>query len=83
MGKQTLFISGLQVFPPLSGGQKRSAAVARQLSVNSPVVVYSLTGRKKEYLSGIASSSNQVAPELQRSSIDRSFSGSCNFLPIG
>jgi glycosyltransferase involved in cell wall biosynthesis len=49
--KKILFISGLQIFPPESGGQLRSANLCKSLAKQGfNVQIYSFTGRKKEYL---------------------------------
>lgn len=49
--KKALFISSLQIYPALSGGQLRSAHFCEALvSQGFEVTVYSLTGRKEDYL---------------------------------
>lgn len=49
--KKILFISGIQLFPPLSGGQLRSSNLCRALAqLGFQVEIYSFTGRKKDYL---------------------------------
>jgi glycosyltransferase involved in cell wall biosynthesis len=48
---RVLFLSGLQIFPPLSGGNLRSFALANALARQGmDVFVYSLVGRKPDYL---------------------------------
>ncbi|WP_413577677.1 glycosyltransferase family 4 protein [Bdellovibrio sp. HCB290] len=50
--KKILFVSSIQIFPPMSGGQLRSANLCRALvRLGYDVQVYSLTGRKENYLS--------------------------------
>lgn len=54
---KVLFLSGLQIHPPRSGGQLRSLALASALEQHGlEVFVYSLVGRKADYLSRRASS---------------------------
>ena len=49
--KKVLLLSGSQIFPPLSGGGLRSAALARSLGrLGYDVHIYALTGRRREYL---------------------------------
>lgn len=48
--KKILFISGIQIFPPESGGQLRSANICKALvDLGFKVEIYSFTGRKKDY----------------------------------
>jgi glycosyltransferase involved in cell wall biosynthesis len=48
---RVLFLSGLQIYPPRSGGHLRSFALANALARHGlDVFVYSLAGRKEEYL---------------------------------
>jgi Glycosyltransferase Family 4/Glycosyl transferases group 1 len=48
--KHLAFVSGLQLFPPQSGGQLRSAGLAKALAHHGfQVEVYSLIGRSAEY----------------------------------
>jgi glycosyltransferase involved in cell wall biosynthesis len=54
---RVLFLSGLQIHPTQSGGNLRSYALASALERHGlEVFVYSLVGRKKEYLARQASS---------------------------
>mgnify|MGYP003579149625 FL=1 len=49
---RVLLVSGLQVYPTLSGGQLRTFALANALARRGcEVFVYSFVGRKKDYLS--------------------------------
>lgn len=53
MTNRILIISGIQIFPPESGGQIRTATIAESLAeMGNEVEIYSYTGRKKDYLSG-------------------------------
>jgi len=68
---KVLFLSGLQIHPTLSGGNLRSFALANALQRHGlDVFVYSLVGRKKDYLarrpSGI-----QAWPEGIEEYVDR------------
>ena len=48
--KKIVFISGIQIFPPESGGQIRSANFCRALKkLDLQIEIYSFTGRKKDY----------------------------------
>ncbi|MGE5086242.1 MAG: glycosyltransferase family 4 protein [Bacillota bacterium] len=54
--KKILFVSSLQIFSPMSGGQLRSANLCRAFAkLGYDVEVYSLTGRKEDYLRGKSS----------------------------
>ena len=49
--KKLIFISGIQIFPPESGGQVRSANICRAYkNLGYEVEIYSFTGRKNDYL---------------------------------
>jgi glycosyltransferase involved in cell wall biosynthesis len=49
--RRVLFLSGLQIYPTLSGGNLRSFALANALKRHGlEVFVYSLVGRKRDYL---------------------------------
>lgn len=49
--KKILFVSSLQIFSPMSGGQLRSANLCRAFAkLGYDVEIYSLTGRKEDYL---------------------------------
>lgn len=48
---RVLLVSGIQVFPPQSGGNLRTAALAQSLAdLGHQVWIYSFTGRKPDYL---------------------------------
>lgn len=65
ISKSVVFISGLQIFPPESGGQWRSAGLCQALSeMGLSVQIYSLTGRRKDYLAGVKSGWSQVEGDL-------------------
>ena len=73
--RRVLFFSGLQVHPPTSGGNLRSFALASSLERHGlDVFVYSLVGRKKDYLSR-RRSSIQVWPEGVEEFVDRGLAG--------
>jgi len=78
--ERVIFISGLQIFPPLSGGQLRTANLARKISESSDVVVYSMTGRKKDYLSHTSSNLHSIAPHLEEFVNRSRFFGILQFL---
>lgn len=64
--KKICLISGVQLWPPESGGQWRTAALAQTLAEEGfHVSVYSLTGRKRDYLARLPSQSYQRAPRLR------------------
>lgn len=59
--KKIVFISGIQVFPPQSGGQIRTANLCRSLvNLGFCVDIYSFTGRKKDYINFKKSSENSI-----------------------
>jgi glycosyltransferase involved in cell wall biosynthesis len=63
--KKILFISGIQLFPPESGGQLRSANICLSLAQMGHIVeIYSLTGRKKDYLSRASSGQTKINNHL-------------------
>lgn len=63
--KRILFVTGIQVFPPLSGGQSRSANLAKSLARSGyEVFLYSYTGRKADYLAGRPSGETAIEPGL-------------------
>ncbi|MGZ3773950.1 MAG: glycosyltransferase [Pseudobdellovibrionaceae bacterium] len=65
MHRKIIFISGLQIFPAMSGGQLRSANLCISLAdLGYEVEVYSLTGRKKDYLSFKSKHKNTVSPRI-------------------
>ena len=68
---KVLFLSALQIFPTRSGGQLRSFALANALQHHGiDVFVYSMVGRKSEYLSA-EPSSIQTWPEGTEEYVDR------------
>ncbi|WP_067869456.1 glycosyltransferase family 4 protein [Neptuniibacter marinus] len=61
MSKNIIFVSGIQVYPPQSGGQLRSYNLCKALAKKGHnVSIYSFTGRKKGYLQGEKSFVNDV-----------------------
>jgi glycosyltransferase involved in cell wall biosynthesis len=63
--KKIIFISGIQIFPPESGGQLRSANICRALTSHGfEVEIYSFTGRKKDYKKLFKSSEVQIDMHL-------------------
>ncbi len=63
--KKIVIVSSLQIFKPLSGGQLRTANLALSLGeLGYDVLVYSLTGRKQDYLSLKKSSQNKINSEV-------------------
>ncbi|MBT3980692.1 MAG: hypothetical protein HOE90_05015 [Bacteriovoracaceae bacterium] len=51
MDNKILFISGLQIYPVESGGQKRSSSICESLTqCGFEVTIFSLTGRRDAYL---------------------------------
>ncbi|HTP24809.1 MAG TPA: hypothetical protein VMK12_04020, partial [Anaeromyxobacteraceae bacterium] len=68
---RVLFLSGLQIHPPFSGGTYRSFALANALQRHGVgVSVYSLVGRKGDYLAR-RPSSVQVWPDGVEEYVDR------------
>ena len=66
-----VWVSGLQIFPPLSGGHLRSAGLVTALSRRGfDVSVYSLIGRSPDYRAGTPSEIVEHGPHL-REHIDR------------
>lgn len=71
-GARVLLVSGLQVYPPRSGGHLRSFALANALVHHGfDVFVYSLVGRKDDYRA-LRSSSIQTWPAGIEEYVDRS-----------
>lgn len=63
--KKALFISSLQVYPALSGGQLRSAHFCEALvSQGFEVTLYSLTGRKEDYLRRRSNFQSRIAEHI-------------------
>lgn len=66
-----LWVSGLQIFPPLSGGHLRSAGLVTALSRQGfDVSIYSLIGRSPDYRAGKQSDEVTYGPHL-REYVDR------------
>ncbi len=64
--KKMLFISAIQVFPAESGGQLRSAHLTRSFSeLGYDVRIFSLTGRKEDYLNRRPSGEQILGPSLK------------------
>lgn len=63
--RKILFISGIQIFPPQSGGQLRSANICLSLAaLGFAVEIYSYTGRKIDYKILKKSSKNEIQNNL-------------------
>jgi glycosyltransferase involved in cell wall biosynthesis len=70
-GARVLFLSGLQIYPTQSGGNLRSFELANALRQHGvEVFVYSLVGRKPDYLAR-RRSATQVWPEGTEEFVDR------------
>jgi glycosyltransferase involved in cell wall biosynthesis len=68
---RVLFVSGLQIHPPVSGGNLRSRALVDALGRHGlDVFVYSLMGRKKDYLAW-RRSATQVWPQGAQEYVER------------
>lgn len=79
--KKILFISGIQIFPPESGGQLRSANICRALSGLGHVVqIYSFTGRKADYINRKKSSEEKINENLTEYVNRNPFLGALQFL---
>lgn len=64
--RKILIVTGIQVFPPQSGGQLRTANLAKSLArAGHEVQIYSYTGRKKDYLQRRSSGETVNAPNLR------------------
>jgi glycosyltransferase involved in cell wall biosynthesis len=62
---KVLIVSGLQIYPTESGGQLRTGALADHLAeLGFPVTIFSLVGRKPDYLAGKRSETVPVGPGL-------------------
>ncbi len=79
--KKIVLVSGIQVFPPESGGQLRSANLCLALVKSGyDVEIFSFTGRKKDYLSLKKSSEEKINSHLSEY-VDRNpLSGILQFL---
>jgi glycosyltransferase involved in cell wall biosynthesis len=74
-GGRVLLVSGLQVYPTLSGGHLRTFALANALARRgSEVFVYSFVGRKKDYLAR-KPSGTQLWPSGVKEHVNRSSLG--------
>lgn len=63
--KRLCFVSGLQLFPPQSGGQLRSTGLAKALAHHGfAVEIYSLIGRSPEYRARWPSELKELSPGL-------------------
>jgi hypothetical protein len=71
---RVLFLSGLQVYPTISGGTLRSFALAGGLRRHGfDVRVHSLTGRRRDYAAG-RPSGGQAWPDGTEEHVDRGLS---------
>lgn len=69
--RNVLLVSGLQIFPPESGGQLRTSSLISALVRRGfDVTVFSMVGRKRDYLAG-KSSETQIIREGLREHVDR------------
>ena len=60
-----LIVSALQIYPPLSGGNSRTAALASSLEkCGCDVTIYSLIGRKQDLIAGGAASESSISSKL-------------------
>ena len=75
-----LFISGIEIFPPLSGGQLRSSNLTNELSKNHEVEIYSFTGRKQDYLNFKKSSTSVINQNLKEYTNRHPFWGVIQFI---
>lgn len=74
-GGRVLLVSGLQVYPTLSGGQLRTFALANALARRgNDVFVYSFVGRKRDYLAR-KPSGTQIWPSGVKEHVNRSTLG--------
>lgn len=63
--KKIVFVSGIQIFPPESGGQLRSANFCRSLAkLGFSVEIYSFSGRKNDYLKSKKSSEEKISDNI-------------------
>lgn len=69
--RKVLFLSGLQIYPPESGGQLRSSGLINALAARGfDVTVYSMVGRKRDYLAS-KPSGMEVINERLREYVER------------
>jgi hypothetical protein len=79
--KKIILISGIQIFPPESGGQLRSANICRSLvKLGFQVEIYSFTGRKKDYKEFRSSSEEKIQENLVEFTNRNIFYGLIQFL---
>ncbi len=63
--KKIVIVSSLQIFPALSGGQLRTANLALALAdLGHDVCIYSLTGRKNDYVTFKKSSTEIISSQI-------------------
>lgn len=63
--RKLLVVSGLQIFPPTSGGTLRTASLVSALAARGfDVHIYSMVGRKVDYKAGLPSSTSSVGERL-------------------
>lgn len=63
--RKIIFVSGIQIFPPESGGQLRSANLCRSLiKLGFQIEIYSFTGRKADYINKVQSGEVRITENL-------------------
>ena len=63
--KKIVIVSSIQIFPALSGGQLRTANLALALAdLGYEVCIYSLTGRKNDYVTFKKSSTEIISSQI-------------------
>jgi len=63
--KNILIISGIQVFPPLSGGHMRTTTICKSLEKSGhSVQIYSFTGRRSDYIHKKSSSNTKISHNI-------------------
>jgi glycosyltransferase involved in cell wall biosynthesis len=79
--RKILVLSGLQIYPPESGGMLRTSSLINALVTRGfDVTIYSMVGRKKDYLAGTPSGVTTIREGL-REYVDRGrFWGALQFL---
>ncbi|XGC79501.1 glycosyltransferase family 4 protein [Bdellovibrio bacteriovorus] len=76
-----VLVSSIQVFPPMSGGQLRTANVSLALAkLGYDVSIYSLTGRKEQYLKSASSFHQDIEPGVSEFVNMNPFLGLVQFL---
>ena len=79
--KKIIFVSGIQIFPPQSGGQIRTANFCRSLVKSGFCVeIYSFTGRKNDYLNFNNSSEQLINDNLNEYTNRNIFFGIIQFI---